>query len=261
VGISVVTYAERPELDDAWDEVVGAAWPEFMLHDQVVNENWRYLFEEFGELQLYLVDEGDRVVGVGNTIPLVWDGTIDGLPGGVDDVLLRGISERREGIEPSVLSALQAGVRGDLRGRGLSRSIIAAMGEAADAQGFDSLIAPVRPTMKSNYPLTPIERYVRWLRDDGLPLDPWLRVHVRLGAEILDVARASMVVAGTPAEWEEWTEMVFPDSGSYVVPGALVPVEIDREREEGRYVEPNVWMRHQVDSRDSFPPSAWRPAV
>ena len=28
------------------------------------------------------------------------------------------------------------------------------------------------------------------------------------------------------------------------VPGALVPVEIDREREEGLYVEPNVWMVH-----------------
>jgi hypothetical protein len=35
---------------------------------------------------------------------------------------------------------------------------------------------------------------------------------------------------------------------SYVVPGALVPVEIDRERDEGHYLEPNVWMVH--------PPSA-----
>jgi hypothetical protein len=48
------------------------------------------------------------------------------------------------------------------------------------------------------------------------------------------------------AEWEEWTGMAFPESGDYVVPGALVPVQIDRERDEGRYVEPNVWMRHAV---------------
>jgi hypothetical protein len=46
------------------------------------------------------------------------------------------------------------------------------------------------------------------------------------------------------ADWEEWTEMTFPESGAYVVPGALVPVEIDRERNEGVYVEPNVWMVH-----------------
>jgi hypothetical protein len=48
------------------------------------------------------------------------------------------------------------------------------------------------------------------------------------------------------AEWEEWTDMAFPQTGEYVVPGALVPVTIDRERDERRYVEPNVWMRHPL---------------
>ena len=46
------------------------------------------------------------------------------------------------------------------------------------------------------------------------------------------------------ADWEQWTEMAFPESGTYVVPGALVPVEIDRDRDAGLYVEPNVWMVH-----------------
>jgi hypothetical protein len=40
--------------------------------------------------------------------------------------------------------------------------------------------------------------------------------------------------------------MAFPESGQYVVEGALVPVEIDRERDRGLYVEPNVWMLHSV---------------
>ena len=55
-----------------------------------------------------------------------------------------------------------------------------------------------------------------------------------------------MRIAGTVAQWEEWTELAFPESGSYVVPGALVPVEIDREQDEGLYVEPNVWMVHSL---------------
>ena len=38
--------------------------------------------------------------------------------------------------------------------------------------------------------------------------------------------------------------MALPESGAYVVPGALVPVEIDRERDEGVYVEPNICMVH-----------------
>ena len=28
--------------------------------------------------------------------------------------------------------------------------------------------------------------------------------------------------------------------------GALVPVTIDREADQGLYVEPNVWMRHRL---------------
>ncbi|MGB7807014.1 MAG: hypothetical protein WBM72_15585 [Actinomycetota bacterium] len=61
-----------------------------------------------------------------------------------------------------------------------------------------------------------------------------------------------MVVTGTVAEWEEWTQMALPESGVYVVSGALVPIEIDRERDEGVYVEPNVWMVHP-------PPRATKP--
>jgi hypothetical protein len=89
-----------------------------------------------------------------------------------------------------------------------------------------------------------MERYIAWRRPDGTHFDPWLRTHERLGAEIVKVAPQSTRVPGSVGEWEEWTEMAFPETGAYVVPGALVPVEIDREREEGLYVEPNVWMVH-----------------
>jgi hypothetical protein len=108
------------------------------------------------------------------------------------------------------------------------------------------LIAPVRPTLKDRYPLIPIERYARWRREDGRAFDPWIRVHERLGGEILTIAPASMVVEGTVADWETWTEMAFPESGDYVLPHALVPIQVDRERDRGSYVEPNVWMRHSV---------------
>jgi hypothetical protein len=40
--------------------------------------------------------------------------------------------------------------------------------------------------------------------------------------------------------------MSFPESGPYVVPGALQPVLMDLERDEGRYEDPNVWMRHPI---------------
>ena len=42
-----------------------------------------------------------------------------------------------------------------------------------------------------------------------------------------------MMIPGTVADWEEWTGMQFPETGTYVVPGALQPVEIDVESDAG----------------------------
>jgi hypothetical protein len=40
--------------------------------------------------------------------------------------------------------------------------------------------------------------------------------------------------------------MKFPQSGEYVIPGALSSIEINVKRDEGLYIEPNVWIVHEV---------------
>jgi GNAT superfamily N-acetyltransferase len=233
------TVAERPDLERRLDEIADP-WPEFIHHDQSVRRWWSSLYERFRDFQFVLYDEeSDTVLGEGCTIPIRWEGRTETLPEGVT-VLECGFSEP----EPNVLCALVAVVDPRQHGKGLSGLIIKGMAEAARSAGLVCLLAPVRPNWKERYPLIPIERYMRWRRDDGLPFDPWIRLHHRLGAEILAVAPRSLDIRGTAAEWEKWTGMAFPESGEYVVPGALVPVTIDRERDEGRYIEPNVWMRH-----------------
>jgi GNAT superfamily N-acetyltransferase len=240
----VASYAERPDLAARLGELEDV-WPEFMHHGGVIARYWpSFASARFPEFQLILYDEAsDTILGLGQTIPFCWDGSPAGLPDGVDGVLRR---VYEEGGEPTSLSALVAVVASSHRGRGLGRAIIQGMRDVAAQRGLDALVAPVRPTLKSRYPLTPIERYLAWRRDDGELFDPWLRLHERLGAEIIGVCPGSFVVTGSVAEWEAWTGMAFPDSGAYAVEGALVPVEIDRERDVGRYVEPNVWMRHHV---------------
>jgi hypothetical protein len=108
------------------------------------------------------------------------------------------------------------------------------------------MFAPVRPTVKALEPLTPMAEYIARTREDGLPTDPWLRVHIRAGGRIEKVAPTSMVVPGTIADWRRWTGMEFAASGPTVVPGALVPVHVSLEHDHAVYVEPNVWVRHVV---------------
>ena len=238
--MQVFTYAERPDLAARTAEAQDS-FAEFMHHADVTDLHWAKLREQLPELQLVLYDEEqDRVVGRGQTMP-TW--TAGGLPGGVDDMLERwfGGGPREE---PDVLSALVAVVDPGRQGEGLSALLIEGMRDVARSAGLGALIAPVRPTRKQEYPLIAMERYVRWTRDDGLPWDPWIRLHLRLGAELLEVCPASMLITGSVEEWHEWTGMHFPEDGDYIVPGTLTPVRFGSRR--GVYVEPNVWMRHAV---------------
>jgi hypothetical protein len=242
-GLTAHTLAQRPDLESLVRSLPDT-FPEFMHHDAAVNRYWSGLFTDFARFQIAICDGGGGIVAAGHCIPVFWDGTIEGLPMGLDRVLERGVEDLDRGRAPTVVSALLALVPHAHRGRGLSGVVLTAMKSAAAEHGLGALIAPVRPTLKDRYPLTLMERYLRWERDEGLPFDPWLRVHRRLGAEFLGVAPRSMVITGTISEWEEWTGMRFPESDAYVVPGALQPVVMDLERDFGSYEEPNVWMRH-----------------
>jgi GNAT superfamily N-acetyltransferase len=238
------TMAERPDLRPRGRELM-VVWPEFMHHDPVCNRLFGRVRGELAQLQFFAWDdEGDELAAEGNALPFAWDGDPESLPeDGLDGALEAGFADGAP--EPNVLCALQIMIAPDRQGLGLSSRMIERMAALGRENGFHALIAPVRPSLKHRYPLAPIERYVTWRREDGAHVDPWLRTHERLGGEILKAAPRSMTIPGTLAQWEEWTGMVFPESGYYVVPGALVPVEIDCERDQGLYVEPNVWMVHR----------------
>ena len=245
-AFQVVSLAAQPELTLPALELLAAGWPEFMRHDPTAERHQARLATELAGFQALLVDrEKDELAALGVSIPFAWDGTLAGLPAGWDAVVEQGIGDLDEGRRPTALSALSVTVAPDRRGRGLSRLVVQGLKAAAARAGLGTLLAPVRPSGKSAYPLTPMERYVRWARPDGAPFDPWLRTHWRLGGEVLGVCPASMEITAEVATWEAWTGLAFPETGTYVVPGALVPVAIDRERDLGRYLEPNVWLRHR----------------
>jgi GNAT superfamily N-acetyltransferase len=242
----LASLADDSALEDAFWPSKQAVWPEFMFHDRYAGTHWDEMLARFQEWQLYLLDDDGAPVAVAQTIPCVWDSTLGGLPVGWAEGLVLAVESARRGETPNTLMAVEISIAPSHTGRGISYTMLNAVRERAAAAGYQAVIVAVRPSLKPRYPITPMERYCRWTRPDGLPFDPWLRAHVRVGGEILHMAHPSMVIEGTADEWEAWAGMKFPDSGDYVVDGAMVPVQIDREMNFGRYVEPNVWVHHPI---------------
>ena len=223
-------------------------WPEFMHHDQVANENWHELFYRFFEYQLALYDTREqRVAGMANSFPLRWDDRVEDLPeGGWDWAFQEAVNNHKQGIQPNIHCAIQIVIRPDYRSRGLSRPMVEAVRAVTRAKSLKSLIIPIRPSEKHKYQLISLDDYTSWKTEEGLPFDPWLRVHVRAGARIVKICHESKTIRGTYGQWEQWTGMKFPQSGRYIIYGALNPIEINLEQDEGIYIEPNVWIIHEI---------------
>jgi GNAT superfamily N-acetyltransferase len=244
----IVSLADYPEILDAVNQLGDDSWPAFMHHDPVAKRYWPRLYTDFADCQFAIIDTyNGALIAAGHSLALRWDDPIGDLPDdGWDGIVKRAFADFDAGREPNAQCALAIAIAQKYRGHGLSTVMVEAMREIGQRQGLKWLLAPLRPTLKTLYPLIPMSRYILWEREDGQPFDPWIRVHARIGAEIVKVCTQSMTITGTVADWERWTGLKFPDSGVYVIPGALSPIEIDVERDLGTYIEPNVWMVHEL---------------
>jgi GNAT superfamily N-acetyltransferase len=252
--LAVATLRERPELRaQLFSAEFAPAWPEFMRHDPIAALYYGTdALDRYLDFALAAVDrdEPDRVIARGFSVPIAFrDGTPgrNALPaGGWGAVISWADADWRAGRRATVVSALEITVLPPYRGRGISQLMLAEMIANMWERGFGDLYAPIRPSDKHREPLVPFADYVARTGADGLPHDSWLRAHVRAGGRVVGIAPRSMVVAGTIAEWREWTGIEFAHSGDVVVPGALSPVHVALEHDHAVYVEPNLWVHHRI---------------
>ena len=246
MALRITTLAERPEFIPTLLDMA-SAWPEFMMKDPIADLFYAVAATTYPEYVLVADDDAEpgRLAARGCTMPFTLKDAE--LPDdGWDGVIRRGWLTRERGEHPDRISALEITVRSDLLGKGVSPLMVAAMRDNAARLGFGELVAPVRPNLKHREPHTPMSEYAFRTRADGLPHDPWLRVHVRAGAEIVKVAPRSMTISGTLAEWRAWTGLPFDRPGPVEVPGGLTPVHVEPDHDFAVYVEPNVWVSHPL---------------
>ncbi|MEO8392294.1 MAG: hypothetical protein ABI700_04800, partial [Chloroflexota bacterium] len=185
---------------DDEQKIINDGWPEFMLHDPIGNDYFGRLYRNFPDFQFCLYD-GETMVAAANCIPVIWDLDPAHLyDAGWDWALESGFHNFQFERAPTTLCALSITVAKGYQGKGVSAQAIQAMKALAVQNNFNALIAPVRPSLKQRYPLTPMKHYITWTQagqSDGAPFDPWLRTHWRLGAKIVKIAPHSMVIPGS----------------------------------------------------------------
>ena len=142
--MKLVSYVERPDLLERRDEL-GAAWDEFMYHDAVANVYWNRQYEEFPDLQLFLLDEDDRLLAESNAVAIPFGP--GELPGDGWDAALE---QAFAGRPAAAVSAIAITIGVEQRGKGLSRTMLEGMRKAVAARGLTDLVAPVRPARSTS---------------------------------------------------------------------------------------------------------------
>ena len=228
------------------EHAITKAFPPIIAESQVIKENWSKLEDYFSEHQHYLLAEDGELIGFINAIPFQFSKPLSELPEeGWDWMFRKGIYDYEQGVEPNYLGGLQVIVRSKFQGLGYSKQILKYAKAKLQSSSLLDLVIPIRPTKKHEFPDMSMTSYLTKKVKDQI-YDPWVRTHVKSGAEIIKVCPRSMTMEGDVKFWESMLGRQIAKSGSYQLPGALSYIAVDVENDTGKYVEPNVWIRYNL---------------
>lgn len=243
--IKKYTHSElSTQLLKQYKKTVHSAFPDIIFESEIVKECWSKIEKYFPEYQLFYVDEKDNLIGFINAIPFYWDRPLDELPDeGWDWEVKIGIEGYENNIKPNCLGGLQIIVAKEHLGKGYSKQLVEEGKKIKEKMGFKNFLLPIRPTFKSKYPEMDMKDYINLKIDDKI-FDPWIRTHLSSGAKIIKICPKAMHIFGDLPVWERLLNQKIYNSGSYLVEGALNPVQIQVEKNYGEYFEDNIWINY-----------------
>lgn len=240
INLSQLSATQLSQYNDA----IAKAFPQVIGESQIIKAFWNRLEEYFPEFQLFLVSQDDDLIGFINTIPFQYTGSMKGLPeSGWDWMFTKGISGFENNQPPNYLGGLQVIVRQKYQKLGYSKQILNYGKQVFKSAKLQKLLIPIRPTKKHGFPKMNMQDYMN-LREENEIYDPWIRTHVKGGAEIIKVCENSMSIRGDIKFWERILNTKLVQSGEHHLSGALSPITIDLKNNRGEYIEPNVWIKY-----------------
>lgn len=225
-------------------DAVPKAFPSIICESQVIKNNWSRLEKYFPEYQLFLISSEGHLIGFMNMVPFYFDKYLVDLPdNGWDWMFDTGVDGFENHQAPNYLGGLQVIVTGDYQRQGYSKQIIAHAKEVCRDSTLEKVLIPIRPTKKHLQPKMSMTEYMTLIEDQEI-YDPWIRTHMKAGAQVIKICNESMTIGGDVHFWERILNREIKSSGEYELAGALSLVKIDVDHNTGVYKEPNIWIKY-----------------
>jgi len=233
---------ESPHLIEECNNLLDACFPKFIANPNLYPDS-------FGVDDLnykVILTEQNKVIAIGLMGPFNWSGAVEDLPT-FKQMVRTGLEIQSQNHPFNSMVGYAICISPAEQGKGLSKKIVAAMKDVAKRESCTHFLVPLRPSGKHLYPLQSADEYAKWRRPDGKLVDNWLRVHENMGASRLCVMEECDVYSGPLKEWTKATGLIFPISGSYIVPGALSPLIVNVDEDFGAITEGNIWVSHPME--------------
>ena len=229
---------------DQYKKAISNAFPSIIGESQVIKNYWPKLEEYFPEYQLFLISDSGELIGFMNMLPFQFGEELNQLPDrGWDWMFTKGIKDFDNKIKANYLGGLQVIVRRKYKSQGYSKIILNHVKQIVAKSKFSNLVIPIRPIFKHKFPMMSMSEYLS-LKNGNEVYDPWIRTHLNGGADVIKVCNESMIMKGDIKFWEAMFNRKIITSGQYELTGALSLITINIERDSGRYVEPNIWIKY-----------------
>ena len=199
----------------------------------------------FSRFFLVATTEAGRLAGYAAAVPFSGPSTLSELDdGGYDWVVKKAFSDRVRRVQPNMIAMLSVTVDRDYQRRGLSKRLTNAMVTTAALAGLSPVVIPLRPIGKKDRPDLSMSQYIDLRDESGDPLDPWLRLHTRNGADVIGVCSRSM---DRSASLNRWSKALGADPVTgQTPPGLLGQLVVDLRTKSVQAHEENVWIAYEA---------------
>lgn len=250
-GFTVETW-KTGDIEAIYTNLEEPNWPPWLVASQAVLEDRR---KTYGEGQILIRNkEGDPVASV-TTNRVNWDNYPDpkGLPPTWDSCAGKnGEADFGRAYDPSgnAIVLLAMNVNSAYQGMQLPSRLIRAVRNLAVEEGAACVISPFRPSGFGQYKHDTGNRdfmeYCELARQDGLPVDGWIRNLERNGGRFLGECPNAMVVTVSIEEWKGYKDTYKPDMWHEVSPGVWDCGEtgewvVNKAAGTTTYSESNIW--------------------